>query len=441
MSYVNVVIGINQFQYKIIYIMLKKQNSKKTENKQVYEQEKRSEDMLSLFKLNFKEKTENKKVNEQEICSKHYPSSIREWDNSIYVYNKNALNIIPQVTVSSMKLIKSYFNLYNFKLERRIRNDRLLRRLKRLSSHRTYVSDGEFKHTSNKVVITLYLLNKQRVNYLKKISKSRFTTRGLPKIKNLFKLIKQKGILFLKKASKNKISVIKTLKPHKEVLTYTGLSKYVINFYKKLIKKLLRKVKLYIYYNQLLFINESKFNYTYLQHLKKYLEKIFNKNVEFNLVNIRRFYLNSDIFSEALTLKIRKNRRKLLRYLNLIKRKVKLHDKKNLYYKPVLSKYYLNNNKYVNDAKLKKVVFNNIKYKHITGFRLEANGRLTRRYTASKSVSKLKYKGNLLNIDSSYRGISSVLLKGNLESNLQYTKLKSKTRIGSFGIKGWVSGN
>jgi hypothetical protein len=34
-----------------------------------------------------------------------------------------------------------------------------------------------------------------------------------------------------------------------------------------------------------------------------------------------------------------------------------------------------------------------------------------------------------------------VMLRGNLRSNLQYSKLKSKTRIGSFGIKGWVSGN
>jgi hypothetical protein len=33
------------------------------------------------------------------------------------------------------------------------------------------------------------------------------------------------------------------------------------------------------------------------------------------------------------------------------------------------------------------------------------------------------------------------LLKGNLKSNVQFTKLSSKTRIGSFGIKGWISGN
>jgi len=73
--------------------------------------------------------------------------------------------------------------------------------------------------------------------------------------------------------------------------------------------------------------------------------------------------------------------------------------------------------------------------------RLEASGRLTRRYTASRSVSKIRYKGNLVNVDSSYNGLSTVILKGNLRPNLQYSKLKSKTRIGSFSLKGSVSGN
>ena len=216
---------------------------------------------------------------------------------------------------------------------------------------------------------------------------------------------------------------------NKQILDYKGLSKYIIFFYKKLIKKSLDKYLLHKYYQQLVFINKSKFNYNYLQFLKKYIEKIYNKNVEFNLVNLRRFYLNSDILSESITIKIRKNRRKLLKYLNTLKRKVKVRNKKNIFYQSILNK--LNNKKY-----LEEVVLRNIKYKHVTGFRLETRGRLTRRYTASRSVSKLRYKGNLLNIDSSYRGLSSVLLRGNQKSNLQHTKLKSKTRIGSFGIKG-----
>ena len=216
---------------------------------------------------------------------------------------------------------------------------------------------------------------------------------------------------------------------NRQILDYKGLSKYIILFYKKLLKKSLDKYLLHKYYQQLIFVNKSKFNYNYLQYLKKYLEKIYNKNVEFNLVNLRRFYLNSDILSESITIKIRKNRRKLLKFLNTLKRKVKVRNKKN--YQPVLNKFNSVDKKY-----LEEVVLKNIKYKHVTGFRLETSGRLTRRYAASRSISKLRYKGNLLNIDSSYRGLSSVLLKGNLKSNLQHTKLKSKTRIGSFGIKG-----
>jgi len=62
--------------------------------------------------------------------------------------------------------------LYNYNLERKLRSNKLLHRLRRLSFHKIYVSNGEFKHTNNKVVITLYLYNRQRVNYDKKIMKS-----------------------------------------------------------------------------------------------------------------------------------------------------------------------------------------------------------------------------------------------------------------------------
>ena len=89
----------------------------------------------------------------------------------MYVFNKNALNLIPQATELVNKLIKSYFNLYNLKLERKIRSSRLLRRLRKLSSNKIYVSNGEFKHTNNKVVITLYLFNRQKFNLDKKIRK------------------------------------------------------------------------------------------------------------------------------------------------------------------------------------------------------------------------------------------------------------------------------
>ena len=404
--------------------------------------------MLHMFKLNSSKKVEKKTVNPQKKHNKHYPSAVREWNNSIYVFNKNALNFIPQVTVLVVKLIKSYFNLYNYKLERKIRSNRLLRRLRRLSSHKIYVSNGEFKHTNNRVIITLYFFNRQKFNYNKKIIKSFYKSRWNKDVleKRLYILIKKQQLIeskakqYIEKLSKKKIILVNTLRSYTEkrkILDYKSISKYIAIFYNKLIIKSLDKYLLSYYYEQLKIINKSKFNYNYLQYLKKHLENIYNKNVEFNLVNLKRFYLNSDILSESITLKIRKNRRKLLKYLNILKRKVKIRNKKNLYHKPVFNKLNINPDK----KSLEKVVLNNIKYKHVTGFRLETSGRLTRRYTASRSISKLIYKGNLLNIDSSYKGLPSVLLKGNLKSNVQHTKLKSKTRIGSFGINGWVSGN
>jgi hypothetical protein len=248
------------------------------------------------------------------------------------------------------------------------------------------------------------------------------------------RLINKKGIQALKKANKNKYYLIKALDiKNNKIKTNKSLSQYTGNFYKRLLKKSFRKLQLYLYYKQLVLINNSKLNYTYLQYLKKHLESIYNKNVEFNLINLKRFYLNSEILSESITLKLRRNRRKLLKYLNNIKNKVKIQKKKIFLGKSLLVKQNLDIKENLNDN---KALLNNIKYRHVTGFRLEARGRLTRRYTASRSISKVRYKGNLLDIDSSYRGLSSVLLKGNLKSNVQFTKLSSKTRIGSFGIKG-----
>ena len=48
--------------------------------------------MLNLFKLYYNKKTEKKNIDPQEKHNKHYPSAVREWNNSIYVFNKNTIN-------------------------------------------------------------------------------------------------------------------------------------------------------------------------------------------------------------------------------------------------------------------------------------------------------------------------------------------------------------
>ncbi len=399
---------------------------------------------------------------------KHFPSSIRYWYNSIYLYNKNALSLIPFSSKLAITLIRNYFYLYNRKIERKIRRSFLYNKYRKLSTSRIFISKGEFKHTNNKVIITLYIFNKQKNNFLLKLKK-RYINRLFRKMLNIKKknlnpnFLSKKNrllnkIILLKKIKKISIKglmilikvnrfiprvarILKKAQEKKNIYKYKAISKYVNKFYKKLIKKSLRRILIYIYYRQLIYINKSKFNYTYLQFIKNKLERLFNKNIEFNFINLKYFYLNSNILSESILLKIKRNRRKLIKHLTNLRRKIKI-KKKRINLDEQIKRKNLNIKKYFyNKNLLQKYIVNNLKYKHITGFRLEAKGRLSRRYTASRSVNKLKYNGNLLNIDSSYKGLSSIMLRGNLKSNLQYTKLNSKTRIGSFGIKGWVSSN
>lgn len=407
--------------------------------------------MYTIFMSDCSKKVKIENLNENK---KHFPSSVREWNNSIYLYNKNALNLIPSTTVSAKKAIRSYFSFFNKSLERKIRTKGLMRRFRRISSNRIYISNGEFKHTNNKVLINIYLFNRQKYNYLRKLRKiylNKILSRKKSNIKS--KIIKRlksvyiKGLDVLMKNNYNKYLLIKTLNmiennSNYKINSFKSLSKSIAIFYRRLLKIHMKRLYIYFQYKQLLLINKSKLNYTYLQQLKLHLEKFYNKNVEFNLINLRNMYLNSDILSESVRLKLTRNRRRLFKVMNKIKQKVRIHIKQTYLRRLKISnKNLILNDMRYNNNKLKRIVINNLKYKDVTGFRLEAKGRLSRRYTASRSIFRKREKGNLLGIESSYRKLSTVMLRGNLKSNLQYTKSVSKARIGAFGLKGWVSGN
>jgi len=84
-------------------------------------------------------------------------------------------------------------------------------------------------------------------------------------------------------------------------------------------------------------------------------------------------------------------------------------------------------------------ILNILKQQVVSGVRFEASGRLTRRLTAMRAVFKYRYVGSLKNIRSSFNNKPSKMLRGYVKSNSQYTIINSKTRNGSFGLKGWVS--
>jgi hypothetical protein len=51
----------------------------------------------------------------------------------------------------------------------------------------------------------------------------------------------------------------------------------------------------------------------------------------------------------------------------------------------------------------------------------------------------MRYKGGLKNIESSFRGWSTIMLRGIVKSNVQYSLASSNRANGAFGVKGWVS--
>jgi len=429
--------------------------------------------MLNIIKLKLKNKYKTIGINtkSKNIYYKEFAPAIRNWKNIIYVFNKNTLSLIPEANKLTINLIKGYFNLYNLKLEKKMRKKKKYiynLKLRKISKHKIFVSNGEFKHTNDLVNITIYFYNRQLLNYMYKMSKryNKYIKKNIFKTKLL--LIKKVGLNYIKEQIKQKDIIFKAIILNrnyniKQKMFYNKIiEEYQSKYYKRFIKKSLKKILFFIYLKQLIYINKSKFNNSYLQNLINFLKKIYKKNIQINFIDVKYFYTNSDIFTQSLVLKLKKNRKKLLKYLRSCILKTNIINRKNIDIFPT-SNYIFNENDlelnntnnvditnellynllFQNETKskyLKQIILNNIRYKRISGIRLQASGRLTKRYTASRSISKFRYKGNLININSSIKGYPSTLLRGNFRPNLQFTKINSKTRIGSFGIKGWISG-
>ena len=398
--------------------------------------------------------------------TRHYPPSIQEWSNSIYAYNKNLIKSLPVTDNLVNKILKSYFNLSLFHEKIKNKSRRLRIRFRRSTVNRIFLSRAEMKHTNNKVIITVYTYNRN-LKYL------------YNRIRNLLSIIKRKKInkkwkkrrfydyhVFfslprkLKLIRKKSLNLINKVKKEKRIILTTGKKKnfffpslvpfknYKKQIYVNLIKKSLKKEKLYLKYNQMWLLHDYKIKTRFMLGLNSIIQKIYKKKVEFNIVNLKYLHLNSNIFSESITLKLRKRKNRLLKVLKRALKLVRLpRFKKDFYYvnngSPLNRDETLNINSDILSLAqtniLENNVLNSLKHKRISGVRLEATGRLTKRLTASRSIFKLKYKGSLKNIDSSYKNLSSVMLRGHEKSNIQYTKLNSKTRNGAFGLKSWIS--
>lgn len=397
--------------------------------------------------------------------NKFHPSIIQEWNSSVYYYNKNAIKNLPVLNKTINRFIKNFFNL-TFILKNKILSTRRRIRLNRTSTNRVFISKALIKQRNDKLVVLLFSYNREKFVLLKKLKKLyvdlMYNKKRAKKKLLLEKKIKDIKIKtldknLLKKIKKEKKLVIDNIKWN---IINRKLVNYKTNKFYTSYSYIFNQEKLFLFYNKILLLNTYKFNNFFLIKLKQLLIRIFNKHVEFKIINIKKLYLNSDIFIQSLAIKLKNRKNILNKVLNKALLLVKL---------PILNKYLFFNHKlnkvdfiltklnsfiffnknicnfffskclsFNYNKNVNSFILNSLNHKYINGIKLEAKGRLSKRLTAQRSKYKCKYKGNIKNIDSTNH-IPTVVLKGYNKSNLQYTNTNSKNRNGSFGLKGWIS--
>ena len=373
-----------------------------------------------------------------------YPFSTKEWVTSIYSYNKSSSKALVNYNYLLNILLKSYLNMLEIK--RIVFNRRRDNKI-RYSANRVYTSRAELQHTNSRLLITLYTYNKKKSSFEHNLRKliilikfrviviaeqkiyiPYYKNRLLHSLKRNFFFFNKWNIAFFKEKS-NLFDYSLITKLRKKYFNYYNIP----NYNSKLLKKLFKLQKTLFHFTKSIHFNTSLFTNLVLNlknlGLISLLEKLYSKKIKINLVELRAVHLNSDVFSVAVALKLRDRKNKAVRILRkAVLQMVKIPDLHTLITFDDSTEPLNKNN-----------VVNNIKQQVVSGVRFEASGRLTRRLTAMRAVFKYRYAGSLKNIRSSFNNESATMLRGYLKSNSQHTLINSKTRNGTFGLKGWIS--
>lgn len=290
------------------------------------------------------------------------------------------------------------------------------------SYYKIYVSKGELKHTNDEVAISFNIFNN--------------------------KMHRENEIKLLIKKAKITMNKIKRIKKNKFTFSY-----FKRIFFYEINKKYLHYKILLSYHKYLSMLDRYKFNYIFINKLSNLIYKIYNKKIKLNFINLKHKHMNSDILTQFIIKKSYKSGHSIILkdtiskigmpFVNKLHKGYRLPNTDNIYTLDIIK---------IKDSNLERLkmnrvnniirssIFKIIKYKWVNGIRLELLGRLSRRFIAQRSVFKYRYVGSTKNIDSSNKQLSTVILKNNISSNIQYSKTNSITRIGAYGLKGWISG-
>jgi Mitochondrial ribosomal protein (VAR1) len=282
--------------------------------------------------------------------------SVNEWKNSIYSFNKYYLNTYLDEKIVSI-ILNSYFNLTQFKAD------------KFYSLKRIIVGKPDIKHNINSIILNLYIFNKEKLFYLKRIW---MLNKIVKKIVST-SLYKKKTINIMPKSKKrisnslstiiNIMSKINRMSINKKTIQF-GLTKQIIriknniflftknknlqkvttkgvNNYEKLytiynyynheyinsniiylykgikvnIEKRFYIVYLYQKYLSKLYFNTYKFNMLNICNVSKIISDIYNKKVIINIINVKYLHMDNSVFIDAIVRKLRDRNKRVLKVL------------------------------------------------------------------------------------------------------------------------------
>jgi len=287
-----------------------------------------------------------------------------------------------------------------------------------------------------------------------------FDSIGFPKLINVLKKVLLCSLKEEKRTNYLKITLDKLRKTYFTKLKINSSHSLIklISFF-LMLKKILRSIYVMKWFKRNIYFSKYKFNIKNILAIKSILNKLYNNNkVEINIINLKYLFLDGNILALAVVRKLKSRKRRVLKVIRLalkLSKKPyinKFHSnslninsldtvfiKKNLYLS-ISNKVPLNNDLISKPISYKsRIIFYYLKHKIVSGMKLQGTGRLTKRLTASRSISKYIYKGSLKNRASSYNGLSTVVLRGYVRSNLQHVNINSYNRIGAYGIKSWIS--
>lgn len=451
--------------------------------------------------FNTEKKTKKKNSLKQNTNCKtifrQYPT--KEWFNSVYSYNKSYIKSLIIYDKIVNKLIYAYCNILQDKIKilfKRRRDNKI-----RYSADKVYVNKIEVKHCNNKINLDLLIFNKSKLfieGFIRNIITVKITEqkKDMKEIKNIpenvldditfieeVKINDMKSKWDLKKNYLNRdkydldtmtihkqqnlqrniisnsdfenrvfhtlkkdfftldkwnISIIKNITSVIEHFTNILTYKYVnfIKTYDYLTESAKRSFKTksdILNYSKSINFYKSRFSNMNLNWgnygIISLIEKLYKKKPVMDVVELKGIHLSSGAFVSALALKLRNRKNSAITILRrAILKMVKIPDLHTLItFDDNIEEIHKNN------------VVKTLQSQVVSGVRFKASGRLTKRLTAMRAVSKLTYVGGLKNVRSSYNGKSSSAPRGYMTSNLEHSLKNSKTRNGTFGINCWVN--